>query len=167
MVDVGAKVATLREAHARAVVWLPPETLRALGVDGDGAVGAAEDAAAVEQILAQRDASALASKKGPIISTAVIAGVMAAKKTSDLIPFCHPLPLDRWVIGSSKRDAPSPQPPSLAAAIGRRADRVPPLRYATRRPPSQKKKRRRGHQLVLAVGAGGGLPRARAPQDGR
>ena len=36
----------------------------------------------------------LTTKKGPVFSTATIAGVMAAKKTSDLIPFCHPLPLE-------------------------------------------------------------------------
>jgi cyclic pyranopterin phosphate synthase len=34
-------------------------------------------------------------KKGPIISTAIVAGVMAAKKTSELIPFCHPIPIEK------------------------------------------------------------------------
>jgi len=33
-------------------------------------------------------------KKGPVLSTAVVAGVMAVKKTSDLIPFCHPIPIE-------------------------------------------------------------------------
>ena len=70
MVDVGAKAVTAREAHARSVVVLPREVLAAL--DGDD----------------------IRSKKGPVFATAIIAGVMAAKKTHELIPFCHPLGLD-------------------------------------------------------------------------
>lgn len=71
MVDVGGKEPTYRTARARALVELPPE-VRALFKDGD-----------------------LQSKKGPVFQTAVIAGTMAAKKTSDLIPLCHPLPLEK------------------------------------------------------------------------
>ena len=70
MVDVGDKAITAREAHARTVVVLPQEVLAAL--DGDE----------------------IQSKKGPVFATAIIAGVMAAKKTHELIPFCHPLGLD-------------------------------------------------------------------------
>jgi cyclic pyranopterin phosphate synthase len=70
MVDVSSKVATTREAHARSAVTLPRAVLEAL--DGDEIV----------------------SKKGPVFATAIIAGVMAAKKTHELIPFCHPLGLD-------------------------------------------------------------------------
>jgi len=71
MVDVGDKAVTRREATARARVWLPPAVSAVL--DGD-------------EIL---------SKKGPVFATAIIAGVMAAKKTHELIPFCHPLGLDK------------------------------------------------------------------------
>ena len=70
MVNVGDKAVTRRTAHAVAIVALPPE-LAALLRDGE-----------------------LATKKGPIFQTAILAGVMGAKKTSDLIPLCHPLPLD-------------------------------------------------------------------------
>ena len=70
MVDVGDKAVTSREAHARTVVVLPGEVLAVL--DGDE----------------------IQSKKGPVFATAIIAGVMAAKKTHELIPFCHPLGLD-------------------------------------------------------------------------
>ena len=70
MVDVGDKSATDRSAAARSSVRLPAEVLAAL--DGDE----------------------IASKKGPVFATAIIAGVMAAKKTHELIPFCHPLGLD-------------------------------------------------------------------------
>jgi cyclic pyranopterin phosphate synthase len=70
MVNVGEKPVTRRTAHAIAVVTLPNE-LAGLLKDGD-----------------------IATKKGPIFHTAVIAGVMGAKKTSDLIPLCHPLALD-------------------------------------------------------------------------
>ena len=70
MVDVGGKAVTRRMAHARAVVALP---------------------AGLAARLAGGD---IATTKGPIFQTAVLAGVMAAKKTSELIPLCHPLPLD-------------------------------------------------------------------------
>lgn len=70
MVNVGDKAVTKRTARAAAVVSLPPE-LAALLRDGE-----------------------IMTKKGPIFQTAVLAGVMGAKKTSDLIPLCHPLPLD-------------------------------------------------------------------------
>lgn len=70
MVDVGGKAVTRRAALAQAVVKLPPE-VRALFRGGD-----------------------IESKKGPVFQTAIIAGTMACKKTSELIPFCHPLPLE-------------------------------------------------------------------------
>lgn len=70
MVDVGDKPVTRRTAHAVAVVTLPPE-LSALLKDGE-----------------------IATKKGPIFQTTILAGVMGAKQTSALIPLCHPLPLE-------------------------------------------------------------------------
>ena len=74
MVDIGDKVATDREAHAQAIVNLPPA------------------------VVAQLDGDEIATKKGPVIATAIIAGVMAAKKTHELIPFCHPLGLENCKI---------------------------------------------------------------------
>ncbi|MEM8814903.1 MAG: cyclic pyranopterin monophosphate synthase MoaC [Pseudomonadota bacterium] len=71
MVDVSDKQPAEREAHAQSRVWLPPA------------------------VLAELDGDELASKKGPVFATAIIAGVMAAKKTHELIPFCHPLGLDK------------------------------------------------------------------------
>ena len=71
MVDVGGKAVTARTAVARSIVVLPPEVLAA--VDGDEIV----------------------TKKGPVFQTAIIAGTMAAKKTHELIPFCHPLGLEK------------------------------------------------------------------------
>ena len=41
------------------------------------------------------DSDDISSKKGPVFQTAIIAGTMGAKRTSDLIPFCHPLPLEK------------------------------------------------------------------------
>jgi cyclic pyranopterin phosphate synthase len=67
MVDVGAKPDTEREAVAGGMVYMQPETLRLIR---QGAL-----------------------KKGDVLTVARIAGVMAAKRTSDLIPLCHPLPL--------------------------------------------------------------------------
>lgn len=70
MVNVGDKAVTKRTAHAVAVVALPPE-LATLLHNGD-----------------------IATKKGPVFQTAILAGVMGAKQTSTLIPLCHPLSLD-------------------------------------------------------------------------
>ena len=67
MVDVGDKEATDRRALARAVVRMSPETAAA---------------------VARGDAP-----KGDVLSTARIAGIQAAKRTAELIPLCHPLPL--------------------------------------------------------------------------
>ena len=74
MVNVGDKAVSRRTACARAVVRVPPEVASLLK-DGD-----------------------LASKKGPVFHTAIIAGVMAAKRTHELIPFCHPLGIDDCAI---------------------------------------------------------------------
>ncbi|OEU07545.1 hypothetical protein FRACYDRAFT_197542 [Fragilariopsis cylindrus CCMP1102] len=73
MVDVGKKDVTARTAHARSEVWLPSCVIEAFLPELEELIG----------------------PKGPIFSTAKIAGIMAAKKTSDLIPLCHPLPLDQ------------------------------------------------------------------------
>lgn len=86
MVDVGSKAPTRREATARCVVHFPTKTLCALGL--------ARDNGAAIIPWQERNIEALSSKKGPILGTAIVAGVMAAKKTSDLLPFCHPLPID-------------------------------------------------------------------------
>lgn len=72
MVDVGAKPVTARLAVARGEVQMQPETL-ALIRQGD-------------------------LKKGDLLTVAQLAGVMAAKRTADLIPLCHPLPLDQILV---------------------------------------------------------------------
>jgi len=69
MVDVGDKAVTTRTASARARVVFPADAVVQSG-------------------------EALRTKKGPVFDTAIIAGVMAAKRTHDLIPFCHPLPIE-------------------------------------------------------------------------
>ena len=65
MVDVGAKAHTERSATATATIYMQPQTLRMI-VEGK-------------------------HKKGDVMATARIAGIMAAKRTPDLIPMCHPL----------------------------------------------------------------------------
>jgi cyclic pyranopterin monophosphate synthase len=69
MVDVGDKAVTTRTAVARAVVVFPADVI-------------------------VRSGDVLRTKKGPVFDTAVIAGVMAAKRTHELIPFCHPIGLE-------------------------------------------------------------------------
>jgi len=71
MVDVTAKAVTLRTATAESRVRFPAEAASALREAG------------------------FATKKGPVFHTAIIAGVMAAKRTHELIPFCHPLGLEK------------------------------------------------------------------------
>jgi cyclic pyranopterin phosphate synthase len=70
MVDVGAKVVTHRTAMARALVRFPAPVAEALREAG------------------------FETSKGPVFHTAIIAGVMAAKRTHELIPFCHPLGIE-------------------------------------------------------------------------
>jgi cyclic pyranopterin phosphate synthase len=70
MVDVSAKQRTYRTATAQTIVVLPAEVLQHL-TDGE-----------------------LQTKKGAVFQTAIIAGIMAAKKTGDLIPLCHPIGMD-------------------------------------------------------------------------
>lgn len=70
MVNVSDKIATKRSARARAVVLLP------------------------ESVLQQFESQDIKTAKGPVFQTAILAGVMAAKKTGDLIPLCHPLGLE-------------------------------------------------------------------------
>ena len=78
MVDVSAKPATEREAAAVGFVRMTPDTL-ALALSGAG-------------------------KKGDVRAVAEIAGVMAAKRTADLIPLCHPLALSKVEVTVSPRD---------------------------------------------------------------
>ena len=77
MVDVSAKAVTERVAKARTVVVMDHEIIERLENDE------------------------IHTKKGPVFQTAVIAGVMAAKKTSELIPLCHPIGLDKCTIDIS------------------------------------------------------------------
>jgi cyclic pyranopterin phosphate synthase len=69
MVDISAKDVTTRLATARATVEMKPETLQMI--------------------------EAGAAKKGDVLATARIAGIIAAKRTSDLIPLCHPLAISK------------------------------------------------------------------------
>lgn len=71
MVDVSAKAISRRVAKAQCIVVLGEEILQSLTEGAD-----------------------IYTKKGPVFQTAIIAGTMGAKKTSDLIPLCHPLGLE-------------------------------------------------------------------------
>jgi cyclic pyranopterin monophosphate synthase len=70
MVDVRGKKTTHRTATARSIVVLPPEVLDTLLNNS------------------------MQTKKGSVFQTAIIAGIMAAKRTGELIPLCHPLGLE-------------------------------------------------------------------------
>ena len=81
MVDVGGKTVTLREASAEAIVKLPAAVARELARTGHR------------------------TKKGPVFDTAIVAGVMAAKRTHELIPFCHPLALESCIVDIASEKA--------------------------------------------------------------
>jgi cyclic pyranopterin phosphate synthase len=81
MVDVSGKPDTRREAEAAAVVRMQPETLALIQSGG--------------------------VPKGDVLAVAELAGVMAAKRTSELIPLCHPLPLDDVQVQATPDEASS------------------------------------------------------------
>jgi cyclic pyranopterin phosphate synthase len=78
MVDVGEKPETHRVAVARGEVWMAPETMAAI-----------------------REGSL---PKGDVLAAARIAGIMAAKRTPDLIPLCHPLSITRVQVDFALHD---------------------------------------------------------------
>lgn len=78
MVDVGEKPETRRVAVARGEVWMAPETMAAIR---EGTV-----------------------PKGDVLAAARIAGIMAAKRTPELIPLCHPLPITHVHVDFALRD---------------------------------------------------------------
>jgi len=71
MVDVSGKSVTQRTAIAQSIVQLPDEIVALLTNDE------------------------ISTRKGPVFQTAILAGIMAIKKTSELIPLCHPLPITK------------------------------------------------------------------------
>ncbi len=77
MVDVSIKKVTVRTAKARAKVLIDQE---------------------IAKLLEDND---LQTKKGPVFKTAILAGIMAVKRTSDLIPLCHPLPIEKCSVDIS------------------------------------------------------------------
>ncbi|MFQ5449098.1 MAG: cyclic pyranopterin monophosphate synthase MoaC [Nitrospinaceae bacterium] len=83
MVDVGNKNVTQRTAVATGVVYMQPETLQLIQ---EGQI-----------------------KKGDVLAVAQVAGIMGAKKTSELIPMCHPLALTHVDIRFSEHLEPDPQ----------------------------------------------------------
>ena len=78
MVDVGAKAATDRVAVAEGRIFMAPETLALIRSGGH--------------------------KKGDVLGIARIAGIMGAKRTADLIPLCHPIPLTHVSVDFSVED---------------------------------------------------------------
>jgi cyclic pyranopterin phosphate synthase len=80
MVDVGGKAVTQRTATAEARVRFPPAVAEALRESG------------------------FETSKGPVFHTAIVAGVMGAKRTHELIPFCHPLGIENCQIEIDMND---------------------------------------------------------------
>lgn len=74
MVDISEKIPSHRFAHARSIVSMPESVMSALSSNSGNA------------------------PKGPVFQTAIVAGIMGAKRTSELIPLCHPLSLSHCSI---------------------------------------------------------------------
>lgn len=89
MVDVSGKEATKRRAVARATVLTTSAVAAAIA---DGSM-----------------------KKGDVLGVARVAGIQAAKRTSDLVPLCHPLPITSVSVDLSVDPAPAGQPAGIAA----------------------------------------------------
>jgi len=105
MVDISDKTVTTRWARAQAIVLLPDHVADLLREDGE-----------------------LIAAKGPVIATAIVAGTMAVKKTSDLIPFCHPLPLDSCKFSVKLRSHDEALPLEMVRSL--RTDSLPQLKDA-------------------------------------
>ena len=94
MVDVASKPETVRVAEARGRVRMSESTLSRITTGG--------------------------SPKGDVLRTAEQAGIMAAKRTGELIPLCHPLPLTGvWVTASANPDLPGVDVQAMAKTVGR------------------------------------------------
>jgi cyclic pyranopterin phosphate synthase len=72
MIDIGDKEIIMRSARARGTIWLKSETIMAIK---KGEI-----------------------KKGDVLSTAQTSGIMAVKNTPDMIPLCHPIPIDSVLV---------------------------------------------------------------------
>jgi cyclic pyranopterin phosphate synthase len=94
MVDVSAKPVTQRQAIAKGQIVMKPETLKAIEAGN--------------------------APKGDVVTTAKLAGIMAAKQTAQLIPLCHPLPLSKITIEiQPDRQLPGYQ---ITATVGTKAE---------------------------------------------
>ncbi|SPO34903.1 uncharacterized protein PSFLO_00374 [Pseudozyma flocculosa] len=109
MVDVGHKAYTRRTATATGRVYLPSHTIELIRQAEGGEAG---------------ETSLTTLTKGPVLHTAQLAGIMAAKKTSDLIPLCHGLSLSHVDVTLKLVDA-APAPSGSAAQSGSGSPLVP------------------------------------------
>jgi cyclic pyranopterin phosphate synthase len=96
MVDILDKRVTKRSATAQAIVEFPIHVLEALQATTTTTTTPSPTSSPPKNEEEDRRGgrSEISSAKGPVFSTAIIAGTMAVKRTSDLIPFCHPLPIE-------------------------------------------------------------------------
>ena len=92
MVDVSGKASTAREARAVARIRMSPESLRVIAAGG--------------------------AAKGDVLAVARVAGIQAAKRTSDLIPLCHPLPLAKVAVEFAPADSSTLTVTSLCRVTG-------------------------------------------------
>eukprot|EP00760_Papus_ankaliazontas_P025272 PhM_4_TR2599/c0_g1_i1/m.4711/K03637/moaC, CNX3; cyclic pyranopterin monophosphate synthase len=90
MVDISAKAPTTRLAVAVGRIVFPPTIASWIRENSLQQQKGAETTSTTAALSKE-----FTCPKGPVLATAVVAGTMAVKRTSDVIPFCHPLPIDR------------------------------------------------------------------------
>jgi cyclic pyranopterin phosphate synthase len=104
MVDVAPKVPTSRTAIAESTVYFPAPVVAELRRQKEASTSkegpqSRTDAITAPTTVTEAAADEVVTKKGPILATAIIAGTMAVKNTSNLIPFCHPLLIEKCKFG--------------------------------------------------------------------
>ncbi|KAN0000256.1 hypothetical protein ACTFIZ_000691 [Dictyostelium cf. discoideum] len=109
MVDISDKIITKRTAHAQSILEFPSNVLSQLlnlenNYNNDNNISNNKE---------------IVSKKGPVFATSIVAGTMAVKNTSNLIPFCHPIPIESCKIEITIMDSTSVKVDCIVSMSGK------------------------------------------------
>ncbi|KAM9956036.1 hypothetical protein ACTFIW_002248 [Dictyostelium discoideum] len=124
MVDISDKIITKRTAHAQSILEFPSNVLSQLlnlennnnSNDNDNNISKNKE---------------IVSKKGPVFATSIVAGTMAVKNTSNLIPFCHPIPIESCKIEITIIDSTSVKVDCIVSMSGKTGVEMEALTGAT------------------------------------
>ncbi|KAM9978223.1 hypothetical protein ACTFIY_011968 [Dictyostelium cf. discoideum] len=124
MVDISDKIITKRTAHAQSILEFPSNVLSQLlnlennnnNINNDNNISKNKE---------------IVSKKGPVFATSIVAGTMAVKNTSNLIPFCHPIPIESCKIEITIIDSTSVKVDCIVSMSGKTGVEMEALTGAT------------------------------------